>query len=309
MTYQQLRGCRRGLSRAARVATLILCGAVGACRSASSVGHDGGGAGGAAAGAGGAAGRGATDGGGEAGTSTGTGGQAGAGGSAGSAGNAAGGQGGRAGGLGGGAAGTAVKADREGRRGHGGRSRRIGRRRRGHARAVGGRVSAAASGGAGGGQGGGAAAAEMRERIASDRRRTGDPCWAIADCVGATSTSRRPTKVLRHGLHLQLRRGRHLWHRCLSATEAVFGGRQRRVPRLPAALHRRQQLRLWLDVHQRRTLPAAQLRWGRHVPVGFRLGANNICTPRSCTSDSECTAACVKGRCFDRPGRCVLLLG
>jgi hypothetical protein len=78
-------------------------------------------------------------------------------------------------------------------------------------------------------------------------------------------------QVLRRGLRLQLRRGRHLWYRRLSATEAVFGGRQRRVPRLPASLHRRQQLRLWLDVHQRRALPAAQLRWGRHVPVGFHL--------------------------------------
>jgi hypothetical protein len=33
--------------------------------------------------------------------------------------------------------------------------------------------------------------------------------------------------------------------------------------------------------------------------------SGNTCTPRSCTTDSECSVACVYGHCYDRPGKCV----
>jgi hypothetical protein len=39
-------------------------------------------------------------------------------------------------------------------------------------------------------------------------------------------------------------------------------------------------------------------------PTDFVCGTGQTCQRRSCTSDAECSAACVIGKCFDRPGVC-----
>ena len=39
-------------------------------------------------------------------------------------------------------------------------------------------------------------------------------------------------------------------------------------------------------------------------PTDFVCGASQTCQRRPCSSDAECSGACVIGKCFDRPGRC-----
>ena len=42
-------------------------------------------------------------------------------------------------------------------------------------------------------------------------------------------------------------------------------------------------------------------------PADFSCGADDFCHRDTCTSDAECSAACVKGACYDRPGSCTNL--
>jgi len=39
-------------------------------------------------------------------------------------------------------------------------------------------------------------------------------------------------------------------------------------------------------------------------PVDFSCGADGFCARTSCTTDAECSGACVKGACYGRPGVC-----
>jgi hypothetical protein len=48
---------------------------------------------------------------------------------------------------------------------------------------------------------------------------------------------------------------------------------------------------------------------GGTCPPDYLCGTNSLCIRRSCTTDSECSVACVNGRCFDRPGRCAFAGG
>lgn len=41
-------------------------------------------------------------------------------------------------------------------------------------------------------------------------------------------------------------------------------------------------------------------------PTDFTCGAGQTCARRACTTDGECSGACVIGRCFDRAGTCTL---
>lgn len=39
-------------------------------------------------------------------------------------------------------------------------------------------------------------------------------------------------------------------------------------------------------------------------PANSACGENGFCIQKTCTSDSQCAGACVKGRCYDTPGTC-----
>jgi len=39
-------------------------------------------------------------------------------------------------------------------------------------------------------------------------------------------------------------------------------------------------------------------------PANSSCSDNGFCTQKTCTDDSQCAGACVKGRCYDRPGTC-----
>ncbi|HVV51374.1 MAG TPA: hypothetical protein VHO06_17015 [Polyangia bacterium] len=41
-------------------------------------------------------------------------------------------------------------------------------------------------------------------------------------------------------------------------------------------------------------------------PTDFACGAGGTCARKRCTSDGECSSACVEGQCYDRPGSCQL---
>jgi hypothetical protein len=45
---------------------------------------------------------------------------------------------------------------------------------------------------------------------------------------------------------------------------------------------------------------------GQACPPDFTCGADGTCARKPCSSDSQCSNACVAGRCYQAPGRCQL---
>jgi len=43
---------------------------------------------------------------------------------------------------------------------------------------------------------------------------------------------------------------------------------------------------------------------GQTCPADFACGSSGTCEHKSCTSDSECSKACVEGHCYGSTGRC-----
>jgi len=271
----------RGMSRGALLIALIACGSLDACKSDSG-GHAGAGGRGGTVASTGAGAQGGTTGAGAA-AGGGTGGGAGDSGSTGGAAGATGGQTGRGGSTGGAAGTTGGQSGRGGSTG-----------------------GAAGTGGGQAGSGGTGGARDAGADHTTDGGR-GAPCWQWSDCVIITSFGNvgfcqapddRTTAcgaVIPNSCdadsqcaNLVCQQGRPCASGAMCSVLCTTAA--------PCPYH-------WTCKSDGHCQPPSCAAGGACLPddICFTDGS---CRPRGCTADSECSVACVNGRCYDRPGTC-----